>query len=198
MAVSLIQLDAPQEGRVGARARAGDRIPTPTPTPARARPLPEPPLALYVHIPFCVRKCFYCDFNSGPSRPEQREAYVDLLCREIRQSPRAGSPARTVFFGGGTPSELTPAQLARINDQLRETFRVDAEAEWTIEANPGTVTLSSLSEVRQSGFNRISLGAQTFHDHHLRAIGRIHTAGEARQAFRWAREAGFASRNIDL
>ena len=123
---------------------------------------------------------------------------MDLLCREIRQSPRAGSPARTVFFGGGTPSELTPAQLARINHQLRETFRVDAEAEWTIEANPGTVTLSSLSEIRQSGFNRISLGVQTFHDHHLRAIGRIHTAGEARQAFRWAREAGFASRNIDL
>src|ERR1700736_508595 len=86
-------------------------------------PNTEYPLALYVHIPFCVRKCFYCDFNSGPSQAEQREEYVELLCREIRQSAWAGSTARTVFFGGGTPSELSPGQLGRINDQLRETFR---------------------------------------------------------------------------
>src|SRR5438034_8957779 len=76
-------------------------------------------LALYVHVPFCVRKCFYCDFNSGPSSAEAREAYVETLCREIRQSPWARSPARTVFFGGGTPSELTTLQLARINEELR-------------------------------------------------------------------------------
>src|SRR5205809_399284 len=86
-------------------------------------------LALYVHVPFCVRKCFYCDFNSGPSSAEAREAYVETLCREIRQSPWARSPARTVFFGGGTPSELTTLQLARINEELRAAFRFEPEAE---------------------------------------------------------------------
>jgi oxygen-independent coproporphyrinogen III oxidase len=200
--MGLIEIDPPVGSRLGLRLRLrlGDGLlpSNPNRNLNRNRPPISPPLALYLHIPFCVRKCFYCDFNSGPSQPEQREAYVDLLCREIRQSPWAGSPARTVFFGGGTPSELSPAQLARINAQLRETFQIATEAEWTLEANPGTVTRSSLAEIRQSGFNRISLGVQTFHDHHLRSIGRIHTADEARQAFRWAGEAGFGSRNIDL
>jgi putative oxygen-independent coproporphyrinogen III oxidase len=155
-------------------------------------------LALYVHVPFCVRKCFYCDFNSGPSSAEAREAYVETLCREIRQCPWSGSPAHTVFFGGGTPSELTVRQLARINEALRAAFRLAPEAEWTIECNPGTVTPVSLAEMRRIGFNRISLGVQSFHDHHLKAIGRIHTAAEARQAFGWAGQAGFTSRNLDL
>jgi oxygen-independent coproporphyrinogen-3 oxidase len=123
---------------------------------------------------------------------------VDVLCREIRQCPWAGSPARTVFYGGGTPSELTSAQLGRINAQLRQSFRITSDAEWTLEANPGTVTGSSLNKLREIGFNRISLGVQTFHDHHLRAIGRIHSAADARDAFHAAREAGFANRNIDL
>lgn len=161
-------------------------------------------LALYIHIPFCVRKCFYCDFNSGPSHAAQREEYVELLCREIRHSPWAGSAARTVFYGGGTPSELTPAQLGRINEALRGSFRITEEAEWTLEANPGTVTAESLRALRRvptdggCGFNRLSLGVQSFNDAHLKAIGRIHTAEEARQAFHAAREAGFTSRNLDL
>jgi oxygen-independent coproporphyrinogen III oxidase len=166
--------------------------------PGGAEQLNTQPLALYVHIPFCVRKCHYCDFNSGPSTEEAREQYVKTLCREIAQSPWAGGRARTVFYGGGTPSELTAEQLHRTNQCLRDTFRMGPEAEWTLEVNPGTVTPESLGAMLVAGFNRISIGVQSFHDHHLKAIGRIHTAEEARQAFRWAGEAGFRSRNLDL
>jgi putative oxygen-independent coproporphyrinogen III oxidase len=155
-------------------------------------------IGIYVHIPFCVRKCFYCDFNSGPAAEPARERYVAALCGEIRQSPYRGQEARTLFFGGGTPSELDGRQLGAIAAALRETFPFAPQAEWTIEANPGTVTQASLAEMRGLGFNRISLGVQSFHDYHLTALGRIHTASEAVEAFRWAGEAGFASRNIDL
>jgi oxygen-independent coproporphyrinogen-3 oxidase len=194
--VGLIQIDGERSG-VQAFRRWVDRDSSPERLIARP-PERLPPLALYVHVPFCVRKCFYCDFNSGPSSAEAREAYVETLCREIRQSAWATSPAHTVFFGGGTPSELTTVQLARTNQELRAAFRFETDAEWTIECNPGTVTPRALAEMRQIGFNRISLGVQSFHDHHLQAIGRIHTASEARQSFRWAGEAGFARRNLDL
>lgn len=170
--------------------------------------MPELPLALYVHIPFCVRKCYYCDFNSGPASEAIREQYVDALTTEIRQSPWRGQPAWTVFFGGGTPSELNGSQLGRITEALRQSFRFPhsfdesgeaaTEPEWTIECNPGTISLESLREMRALGFNRISLGVQSFHDHHLRSIGRIHTAAEAREAVMLAREAGFARLNLDL
>jgi oxygen-independent coproporphyrinogen III oxidase len=194
--VGLIQVE---DRRSGARAfrRSGETGLVPEHLNART---PERliPLALYVHIPFCVRKCFYCDFNSGPSTEDAREQYVTSLCREIGQSAWAGSSARTVFFGGGTPSELTPSQLGRICGALREHFHMESDAEWSIEVNPGTVTLESLSAMLDVGLNRISIGVQSFHDHHLKALGRIHTADEARQAFRCAAEAGFRSRNLDL
>lgn len=174
------------------------------------------PLALYVHIPFCVRKCYYCDFNSGPASEEIRHQFVDALVQEIRNSPWKGSPARTVFFGGGTPSELNTPQLARITSALHEAFAFEeplttalpphsptstpppSEPEWTIECNPGTVTRESLAAMREMGFNRISLGVQTFHDHHLKALGRIHTAAEAAEAVAAARGAGFRRLNVDL
>ncbi len=177
------------------------------------------PLALYVHIPFCVRKCYYCDFNSGPASEAIRNQFVDAVVAEIRTSPWKGSPARTVFFGGGTPSELNTAQLARITTALRETFAFSGqpkslastlpphsptstpphpEPEWTIECNPGTVSLESLRAMREMGFNRISLGVQTFQDHHLKALGRIHTAAEAAEAVTAARSAGFHRLNVDL
>jgi oxygen-independent coproporphyrinogen-3 oxidase len=159
---------------------------------------PAQALALYLHIPFCVRKCSYCDFNSGPSTEDAREQYVRTLCREIAQSPWAGGRARSVFYGGGTPSELTAEQLHRTNQCLRDTFQMEPKVEWTLEVNPGTVTPESLGAMLEAGFNRISIGVQSFHDHHLKAIGRIHTAAEARQAFRWAGKAGFRSRNLDL
>src|SRR5262249_32436804 len=155
-------------------------------------------VGIYVHIPFCVRKCFYCDFNSGPASEEARETYLRVLCGEIRQSPYRGARARTLFFGGGTPSELNGSQLGAIGAALRDAFAFEDGAEWSIEANPGTVTPASLAEMRGLGFNRISLGVQSFHDHHLAALGRIHTSAEAVEAFQWAGEAGFGSRNVDL
>jgi oxygen-independent coproporphyrinogen-3 oxidase len=166
-------------------------------------------LGIYVHIPFCVRKCYYCDFNAGPASQSARERYVAALCAEIRSAsrPAADSGARartpfgpvdTVFFGGGTPSELDIAQLARIVTALRESFDFLPGTEWTLEANPGTVSRESLSAIHALGFNRVSVGVQSFHDHHLHGLGRIHTAAEAEQAFLWAGDAGFASRNLDL
>lgn len=156
------------------------------------------PVGVYVHIPFCVRKCHYCDFNAGPAAEDVRREYVTALGGEIRQSSLAGSAARTVFFGGGTPSELATEQLAQVVAALRETFAILPEAEWTIECNPGTVTELSLAEMRGLGFNRISLGVQSFHDHHLRALGRIHTAAEAVEVFQAAERAGFTNRSLDL
>lgn len=176
------------------------------PRPFAANLQPELPLALYVHIPFCVRKCYYCDFNSGPASEDIREQYVDALVAEIRGSHWRGQAARTVFFGGGTPSELKTPQLRRITDALRESFGFTDEAglgqvpstEWTIECNPGTISVDSLRDMREMGFNRISLGVQSFHDHHLKAIGRIHSAAQAGEAVAGAREAGFERLNVDL
>jgi oxygen-independent coproporphyrinogen-3 oxidase len=166
----------------------------------RRSPATKQPLALYVHIPFCVRKCYYCDFASGPAPEAIREQYVAALYHEIRTSRWRGSQARTVFFGGGTPSELRSDQLATIVEALGASFDFGEfpNAEWTIECNPGTVTAADFRTMREMGFNRVSLGVQSFHDHHLKALGRIHTAEEARQAVRWVRDAGFERLNVDL
>jgi oxygen-independent coproporphyrinogen-3 oxidase len=154
-------------------------------------------LGIYVHIPFCVRKCYYCDFNAGPASGAARERYVVALCMEIRAAARVDA-VDTIFFGGGTPSELATEQLGRIVAALRESFSIRTDVEWTLEANPGTVSPDQLASIRDLGFNRISVGVQSFHDHHLQGLGRIHSAREAETAFRWAKEAGFASRNLDL
>jgi len=183
-----------------------------------AIPLSRKPLGLYVHIPFCYRKCYYCDFAAGPAPQQIREQYVDALLQEIRSSPWKGQAARTVYFGGGTPSELETPQLQRIVDALQDTFRflpsdVPTSApehlntrtpehlhttEWSIECNPRTVTEESLGAMVLMGFNRISLGVQSFHDHHLKAIGRIHDAAEAGEIVFAARRAGFRRVNLDL
>lgn len=132
---------------------------------------------------------------------------MDALVAEIHSSPWAGHPARTVFFGGGTPSELNTRQLRRITQALKTTFHFpnpqsaipnSQSVEWTIESNPGTITEQSLAEMREMGFNRVSLGVQSFHDAHLEAIGRIHTAAEAEVAVRRVRAAGFRRLNLDL
>ena len=159
------------------------------------------PLAVYVHVPFCKRKCHYCDFASGPAADDLHEAYTRAVCREILASPWRGTPARTVFFGGGTPSEISLCRLGRIVAALRQAFppaEGEEEPEWTIECNPGTLTTGTFPALLALGFNRVSLGIQSFRDRHLRALNRIHNAAEARAAIQWAREAGVRRLNLDL
>ncbi len=158
---------------------------------------PEP-LALYVHIPFCVRKCPYCDFNSGPVGEQKRARHLSALETEIRTSPWKGSEARTVFFGGGTPSELTLTELRRIVKALRDTFDLSRLEEWTIECNPGTLDDRKVSGFAEMGFDRISLGVQSFQHRHLEALGRCHDADQSRDAVKLARQAGFDNLNLDL
>ena len=158
----------------------------------------EGPLGLYVHIPFCVRKCHYCDFNSGPLSENARRLYLDALEEEIRNTAWRGHPARTLFLGGGTPSELTIAELAKLVTALTQAFEFDVKAEWSIECNPGTVSRGYVPALRELGFNRVSLGVQSFTDSHLRSLGRIHDAREAHAAYRQFRQAGFGNLNLDL
>ncbi len=164
-------------------------------------------LSLYLHIPFCVRKCAYCDFLSAPADEAARAAYADALCREIRacaQEDRSAAepegPLRVVsiFLGGGTPSLLTAAQIGRILDTAREAYPVAPDAEITMEANPGTVTEASLTGYRACGVDRLSLGVQSFSEKELKVLGRIHTPREACEAYEAARRAGFGNINLDL
>ena len=156
-------------------------------------------LELYVHIPFCIRKCQYCDFLSGPSDQETQNHYVDALCREIRSvSQKESYEVISVFVGGGTPSVLSGKQLCRIMDEIRQAFDLSEDAEITMEANPGTVSLDQLKLCRKAGINRISLGLQSTVQQELEILGRIHTYKEFLQSYHWAREAGFSNINVDL
>ncbi len=155
-------------------------------------------LGIYLHIPFCIRKCYYCDFNSGPLSQKARSEYLEALIQEITNSPWRGYRAKTVFFGGGTPSELTVAELDTLADTLSRTFQVKQDVEWSIECNPGTVSRAFFEALGQMGFNRVSLGVQSFHDHHLRALGRAHNSADTRAAYRYLREAGCDNVNLDL
>lgn len=155
---------------------------------------------VYVHIPFCLRKCLYCDFNSYPGKENLISQYVEAVRAEIRmEAARHPSPRiSTIYFGGGTPNLLTPEQLGSILDRIRECFPVDPDAEITTEANPGVLSPhSDFSSLRRL-FNRLSLGIQSFDDCELESLGRIHTTDEAARTFRNAREAGFRNINIDL
>lgn len=157
-------------------------------------------LSLYVHIPFCSLKCSYCDFNSYAGLEEMVRPYVDALIAEMGLWSHfvRGRPVATVFFGGGTPSLLPIEEVERITAAIRDRFAVEPEAEVTLEANPGTVDLDYLRALLALGVNRLSLGVQSFHDDELAALDRIHSAAEAKEAYRWAREAGFQRVNLDL
>ncbi len=157
-------------------------------------------VSLYIHIPFCLKKCRYCDFLSGPQTQQQRERYVQALVREIRGQKDCppGTPVDTVFFGGGTPSVLTMDQIGRILDAARENFSFLPDAEISLEMNPGTADPGKLLAFRQAGINRLSIGVQSMHNEELRLLGRIHSAEQAREAFVMAREAGFDNISIDL
>ena len=159
-----------------------------------------PPLSLYVHIPWCLRKCPYCDFNSHEMRGELPEAqYVDALVADVEASlPKVwGRRFHTVFIGGGTPSLFTPQAIDRLITALRTRLPIDPEAEITMEANPGTFEAARFRGYRQAGVNRLSIGVQSFSDAALAAIGRVHGADEARRALAAALEI-FPRVNADL
>ncbi len=158
----------------------------------------EPTLGLYLHIPFCRRKCAYCDFCSYVGREADMAAYVDALVRELRARADARRRVDTVYLGGGTPSLLPPAELTRILTAVREAYTLSPTAEITCEANPGTVDYDKFSLLNSLGVNRISLGVQSLSDRALRALGRIHTAKEAEEAYGAARRAGFRNVSLDL
>ena len=157
-------------------------------------------LELYIHIPFCVRKCAYCDFLSFPSGEEERERYVERLTEEIEEAGAVseGYVATAIFFGGGTPSVLTPKQTERILNAVKKSFYVAEDAEITTEVNPGTADRKKLEAWRQAGINRLSFGLQSTETRELQYLGRIHTMEDFLESYRAAREAGFENINIDL
>jgi oxygen-independent coproporphyrinogen-3 oxidase len=160
-----------------------------------------PPLALYVHVPWCVRKCPYCDFNShvhGGPIPEGRWVARVLEDLGLAAADAAGRTVESVFFGGGTPSLLSPAAVGAVLEGIAARLPLAAEAEITLEANPGTAEADRFAGYRAAGVNRLSLGIQSFSDRALAALGRIHDAGEARRAVALARGAGFERLNLDL
>ena len=159
------------------------------------------PLSLYLHLPWCVRKCPYCDFNShssGGDAPTSR--YVDALLIDLeREAQRAhGRVVETIFLGGGTPSLFPPADIGRLLDGAARCLTIAGDAEVTMEVNPGTVECGSPAGYRAAGVNRLSVGAQTFDDACLQAIGRIHSSDDIRRSVTEALEAGFDNINIDL
>ncbi|GAB6066810.1 radical SAM family heme chaperone HemW [Methylothermus subterraneus] len=162
----------------------------------------RPPLSLYIHLPWCVRKCPYCDFNShalSGTLPERE--YVDALLADLAQDVnelKIESKLHSVFIGGGTPSLFSPASLERLLIGIRRLLPWEEDAEITLEANPGAVESGKLQEFRALGINRLSLGIQSFQDAKLNALGRIHTAREALTAIETAKAAGFSNLNLDL
>lgn len=161
------------------------------------------PLELYIHIPFCVRKCNYCDFLSFPAGEEVREAYCRALLEEIRRTAaflkdNCILPVTSIFFGGGTPSVLQGDQISRILGCLRQEFPIEADAEISIEANPGTMDESKLDCWREAGINRLSIGLQSTDDFLLATLGRIHSFRQFEENYHLAREMGFDNINVDL
>ncbi|WP_137973655.1 radical SAM family heme chaperone HemW [Pseudomonas sp. F(2018)] len=160
-----------------------------------------PPLALYIHIPWCVRKCPYCDFNShaaGPSLPE--EEYVDALLADLDadQAHAHGRELTSIFFGGGTPSLFSAKALGRLLEGVQRRVPFASDIEITLEANPGTFEQAKFRDYRNLGINRLSIGVQSFQEAKLKALGRIHDGGEAIRAADMARAAGFDNFNLDL
>jgi oxygen-independent coproporphyrinogen-3 oxidase len=175
-----------------------------TPAPLRGDALRFdrlPPLSLYVHLPWCVRKCPYCDFNSYEARAALPDLeYVAALLRDLgRELPLAqGRAIETIFLGGGTPSLFSGAAIARLLDGSRAEATIAADAEITLEANPGAVDAARFAAFREAGVNRLSIGIQSFRNEKLRALGRVHDSAQAEAAVATARAAGFTNVNLDL
>lgn len=158
----------------------------------------EQALELYIHIPFCVRKCNYCDFLSFRADRQAQEKYVQALCAEIKSAEDLKRGVTSVFIGGGTPSVLAPGWLEKIMGCLRQSFRILPDAEITMEANPGTLDREKLAAYRECGINRLSMGLQSAKDEELALLGRVHTFGEFLENYQMARETGFSNINVDL
>ena len=167
------------------------------------------PLSFYIHIPYCVKRCGYCDFNTytpselmdGGTLAEVSGDYIDLLLQEVEQAAReipSALPVPTIFFGGGTPTLMEPADLGRVLKAIEGAFSFAPDIEITIEANPDTVTVEKLQALRQIGINRISFGMQSAVPHVLQALDRTHNPENVAKATQWAREAGFEHISVDL
>ena len=157
------------------------------------------PMEIYIHIPFCIRKCDYCDFLSGPSGPEEQADYVQALLREIQAVEEGeGRSVSSIFIGGGTPSVLDERLLGDILREIRNRFKMEEDAEITIEVNPGTANIGKLQAYREMGINRVSIGLQSPEDRELKILGRIHNYGQFLETYQEARTVGFDNINIDL
>ncbi len=157
---------------------------------------------IYIHIPFCATRCHYCNFATGGYESGLARRYTAALRREIERAGAPADPAMrmvdTIYFGGGTPTTLTVEQISSLIESCRGSFEVAPDSEITAEANPGSVSRNYLEDLRRAGANRLSFGVQSFDDGELRMIGRTHSAEEAREAVRTARQAGFTNVSIDL
>ena len=157
------------------------------------------PMEIYIHIPFCIRKCDYCDFLSGTSGPEEQADYVQALLREIQAVEEGeGRSVSSIFIGGGTPSVLDERLLGDILREIRNRFKMEEDAEITIEVNPGTANIGKLQAYREMGINRLSIGLQSPEDRELKILGRIHNYGQFLETYQEARTVGFDNINIDL
>lgn len=157
-------------------------------------------LELYLHIPFCVKKCNYCDFFSASGTPKEQADYVSAMVQEIQsyQELSGEYEVHTIFLGGGTPSLLTPEQIEQIFNAIYHTFSVNENAEITMEMNPGTVDIEKLRAMKAAGVNRLSIGLQSAQNEELKMLGRIHTYEEFLETWKLTEQAGFKNRNIDL
>lgn len=157
-------------------------------------------LGIYIHIPFCIRKCAYCDFYSVPHNAHDMAAYTKALTAQIRRAENMGMmrKADTVYFGGGTPSLMSEADISAVMQALRETFEISRGAEITLEANPGTVDSAKLSAFRNAGVNRLSIGMQSASDEELRRLSRIHTRADFENSYLLARMEGFDNISFDI
>ena len=157
-----------------------------------------PPISLYIHYPWCVKKCPYCDFNSHEGVPDG--AYVEALLADLAQDfpYLQGRPIHSIFIGGGTPSLLGGSELEQLMEGIYQNLNIDKDAEITLETNPGTFEIDKFSRFREAGINRLSIGVQSFNDQHLRQLGRIHSSDEATHAIEKAQAVGFDNFNIDL
>lgn len=157
-------------------------------------------IMVYIHVPFCVKKCLYCDFLSAPADEKSQSLYVDALIREMERKYNKLKDRRvkTIFIGGGTPSSLSEENLSKLLSAVRDVLKPDCETEYTMECNPGTLSESKLKTAKKYGVNRLSIGLQSMDNDELKLLGRIHSAEEFEENYLLARECGFDNINIDL